>query len=415
MASTRWILHLSLIVSAVACAPHLLPAQQLETSDPTADHRVGIASEQPASGPFVELGDGRFMVPYEQTIPGTDVSFTMVPIPGGHVLLGSPESEAERNDDEGPQVKVAVEPFWMGKYEITWGEYRNYMRLDETFKKFNSAGIRQVSDERRIDAITAPSGLYDPSFTYDAGDGDHEPAATMTQFAAKQYTKWLSLLTGDFYRLPSEAEWEYACRAGSDDAYYFGDDASLLGEYAWYYENSDYFRQEVGQKKPNAFGLYDMHGNVAEWVLDQYDDEGFSQLRVYRNEDQVLSDLMVNWPTDVEPVVAKGGSWELEASDCRCAARLASDDDEWKLSDPNDPQSPWWYTEEPATGVGFRILRPLSTPKSRAEKELFWAPNHEDLDWVIGVRTEIGKGSWGIIDPQLPTDTEKLDQDGGDQ
>src|SRR5262245_46436696 len=94
----------------------------------------GIAAEPPAGGPSIKV-DGGYMVPYTEKIPGTDVSFEMVPIPGGDFLLGSPASEAERTDDEGPQVRVRVEPCWVGKHEVTWGEYHVFMKMYDVFKK----------------------------------------------------------------------------------------------------------------------------------------------------------------------------------------------------------------------------------------------------------------------------------------
>ncbi|HMO15433.1 MAG TPA: formylglycine-generating enzyme family protein [Pirellulaceae bacterium] len=358
---------------------------------------LGISAIRPQEGHFVELPDGRFMVPYSVTIPGSDVVFEMVPIPGGTFKIGSPSDEAERNDDEGPQVEIAIEPFWMGKHEITWAEYKLFMRLDEVFKAFNTEGIRQVSEDREIDAVTAPSGLYDPSFTYFAGDDPATPAATMSQFAAKQYTKWLSLTAGGFYRLPSEAEWEYACRAGSTTAYYFGDDPAELDDYAWFADNSDEERQEVGGKLPNAWGLYDMHGNVAEWVLDQYDESGYENLAKNLGEP-----LVVNWPTKANQRAARGGSFEMSAAECRSASRLGSEDDAWQSEDPHIPASPWWFTTEPATGVGFRILRPLREPSDRAGKEKFWGADHPSIQRTLRIRLENGKGSLGIADPELP-------------
>ena len=393
--SATTVLKLVTICSAIViCLPCMCIGQ--ETAQ---ELRPGIALEKPAKGPYVELDDGTFMVPFTTTIPGTDVEFELVPIPGGKVLMGSPDSEDGRNDDEGPQVEVAIEPFWMGKYEVTWGEYRHYMRLDQIFKSFNTDGIRQITEEKRIDAVTAPSGLYDPSFTFDAGDGPKQPAATMTQFAAKQYTKWLSRICGDsFFRLPTEAEWEYACRAGTTTAYHFGDDPEKLGEYAWYDDNSDYERHDVGEKKPNPWGLYDMYGNVAEWVLDQYDENGYENLTKHP-----VNGLLACWPTEVYPRVVRGGSWELTAEECRSASRLGSDDEEWKIDDPNVPQSPWWYTTEPATGVGFRIIQPLKTPESRDVRESFWVSDHKSISRTVDNRIETnGKGAWGIADPSLP-------------
>ena len=107
-----------------------------------------------------------------------------------------------------------------------------------------------------------------------------QPAISMTHHAAMEYCRWLSAKTGKTYRLPTEAEWEYACRAGTKTAYSFGDDPTKLGEYAWYADNSDGTPQIGGKKKPNPWGLYDMHGNVAEWCVDQYDKDFYSTLQV---------------------------------------------------------------------------------------------------------------------------------------
>ncbi|MCH5376475.1 MAG: formylglycine-generating enzyme family protein, partial [Planctomycetes bacterium] len=320
-----------------------------------AEGTVGLVSSPPAEGRSVKTEMG-YMVPYEMTIPGTEAVIEMVPIPGGTFKMGSPESEDGREDTEGPQFEVTVEPFWMSKYEVTWGEYKQYMALYGIFKEFEIKKLRTVVDDNQIDTITAPTELYDPSFTFEFGDAPRLPAVTMTQYSARQYTKWLSGVTGHFYRLPSEAEWEYACRAGTDTAYSFGDDVDDLDDYAWYYDNSDDAPHPVGQKKPNAWGLYDMHGNVAEWTLDQMLEDGFAKFKGGR----VSAAEALVWPTKLVPRVVKGGSWEDDPENCRSAARLGSEEEEWKHEDPNLPLSPWWFTSDPTRGIGFRVIRPLT-------------------------------------------------------
>ena len=214
--------------------------------------QLGFADNKPASGHFVTHGH-KFLVPYSQQIPGTKVTFTMIPVPGGTFSIGSPDTEPGHETCESPQRSIQLPPFWIGRCEVTWAEYRQYMNLCNVFERFDDLGLRQIVDASRLDAITAPSKLYDPSFTFDAGEDKDLPAVTMSQYAAKQYTKWLSLLVGDFYRLPTEAEWEYACRAGSETAYAFGDEVAKLEQYAWYAENSDDATHPVGQKLPNAW------------------------------------------------------------------------------------------------------------------------------------------------------------------
>ncbi len=367
---------------------------------------LGVVTEKPASQPFVKI-EGGYMVPYKSKIPGSQVEFEMVPIPGGNFKMGSPADENDRRKDEGPQFEVSVEPFWMGKYEVTWAEYKLYMRLDRVFKAFESRRMRTVEDIEGVDAVTAPSSLYEPSFTFEAGQEPNQPAATMSQFAAKQYTKWLSLITGEFFRLPTEAEWEYACRAGTQTRFYFGDDESELEEHAWYYDNCEELRHEVGKLKPNPWGLYDMYGNVAEWVLDQYVEDHYQQFK----GKPVTAKQAWCKPTKVFPRVLRGGSWELEAEDCRSAARMGSDE-QWRDEDPNYPQSPWWYTTTPGLGTGFRIIRPLAVPKSRKEKEAYWSADVPRIFQDAKNRIlDNGRGAFGIVDPQLPGAIKKLSDD----
>jgi formylglycine-generating enzyme required for sulfatase activity len=342
-----------------------------------------------------------FMVPFTLRVPETDLSFEMIPVPGGRVLLGSPDSEDGRKEHEGPQVEIQVAPFWMAKHEVTWKQYKHFMRFHDAFKRFADQGLRQLSDDNRLSAIAAPSNLYDPGFTYDAGEGPNQPAATMSQYSAKQYTKWLSLTSGVFFRLPTEPEWEYACRAGSSGAYSFGDDPAELADHAWFEDNADFQRQDVGQKKPNAFGLFDMHGNVAEWVLDQAYEEGYEHLG---GQDSLTVATAFRWPHQWFGRVAKGGSFELPAEDCRIAARLISEDD-WRDKDPNIPRSPYWHTSFPATGVGMRIMVPLHSPPQREGREKFWQADIPEIEEVARKRAnEEGRGVFGLVDERLEKD-----------
>jgi formylglycine-generating enzyme required for sulfatase activity len=361
----------------------------------------GIVKTKPAEGRYVETDRG-FMVPYDVTIPGTEVTFRMEPIPGGTFVMGSPDYEADRDDLEGPQRTMEVEPFWMAQHEVTWGEYKQFMNLYNAFKTFESEGIRKVTAENELDAITAPTMLYEPEFTFEFGSDDRQPAVTVTQYSAKQYSKWMSAITETQMRLPTEAEWEYACRAGAKTAYHFGDDPAKLDEYAWYAGNTDGSgTKKVAQKKPNAWGLYDMHGNAAEWVLDYLAKYVHSETPLNASRDWASSE-------ELDPRVVRGGSWEFEAKDCRCASRLGSDSEAWREYDPNLPKSPWWFTTDPARGVGFRLIRPLKEIP-RKDMEVFWMIDNEDTKYDVGDRLSEGRGVRGLVDKDLPEAVKKLE------
>ncbi len=380
-----------------------------EASDSASDSAAaklpaGISLEKPADGPAIQVAEG-WMVPYEERIPGTDVTFEMIPIPGGEFLLGSPDEEADRNDDEGPQLRVKVEPMWVAKQEVSWAEYRQFMSLYRAFKSFEARGMRRVTDENRADAITAPTELYEPSFTFEYGDDDEQPAVTMTQFAARQYTKWLSRVTGSQYRLPTEAEWEYACRGGTTSAYSWGDDPADVDDYAWYFDNSYDGQSPGAQKKPNPFGLFDMHGGVAELTVDRYSEDGYASLP----QDRVLTVAeAVQWPEDAFPTVARGGSWEMDPEQLRSAARLATDEEEWKEEDPNYPKSPWWFTSDPSRGVGFRLFRGYK-PISEEMIGNYWDMNTEDVKMDVETRLIGGRGALGLVDRDLPAAIKQIE------
>jgi formylglycine-generating enzyme required for sulfatase activity len=312
-------------------------------------HQRIVTSAQPVS----ETG----MQPYSITIAGSDTSFDLVPIPGGKFKMGSPETEAGRKPDEGPVHEVEIAPFWMGKHEVTWNEFELFMYPDEE-KKTRAPKQLDAALNRLTDAVTHPTQPY-VEMSFGMGK-EGFPAISMTQHAANKYCQWLSAKTGSFFRLPTEAEWEYAARAGTTTAYFWGDDASKIGEYCWWGKNSDFKYQKVGKKKPNAWGLYDMLGNVIEWTLDQYD-PGFYATSKPANP--------WNKATQPYPHAARGGSWDDDdPSRLRVAARRGSGP-EWKIQDPQLPKSVWYHTD--AQFLGFRIVRPLKTP-SAEEMDAYW-------------------------------------------
>ena len=361
-----------------------------------------VAGEQQpvGDGPAIKVPGG-WMVAYDETIPGTDVTFRMIPVPGGTLRMGSPATEADRGADEGPQYDVAIEPFWIGRCEVTWAEYKAYMAACDVFKAMESAGIRPVTADNEADAVTAPSNLYDPTTTFTNGEDPAQPAVTMTQFAARQYTKWLSGLSSRFYRLPLESEWEYACRAGTATPWSCGSEPDSLDGVAWFADNSDETTHPVGEKEPNAWGLHDMHGNVGEWVLDQLAPEGYSRQAALPQP--VPAATAAAWPTSLSPRVVRGGSYYDEPAQCRTAARRGSEDLPWKDVDPNLPKSPWWYTEEPALGVGMRIVRPLAVPDVATRRR--WGD--ADIDSIradTADRLMQGRGARGVVDPEVPAD-----------
>ena len=290
--------------------------------------------------------DTSFII-YQQKIPGTTVSFQMIPVRSGSFIMGSPENEKGRGADEGPSTKVQLDAFWIGEHEVTYDEY--VLFLDEG------------RDPGPIpDGITRPSPPY-VDFTLGMGKSGGFPANSMTQYAALMYCKWLYNKTGIFYRLPSEAEWEYACRAGSNKPYPFGNDEKQLKNYAWYAGNSENKYHQVKQLEPNAWGLYDMQGNVAEWTLDQYTENYFDRIKTAAANPVVPI-------TTKYPVTIRGGHFRDEAVDLRSASRLASTP-KWNARDPQIPKSKWWIADAPF--VGFRLVRPFKQPEPAEANEFF--------------------------------------------
>ena len=297
------------------------------------------------------------MSTYGATLAGSDITFDMVPIPAGKFKMGSPASEPGRKPDEEPQHEVEIAAFWMGKTEVTWNEFELFMYPNEE-KKVREAKSLAPALNALTDGVTRPTQPY-VEMSFGMGK-DGFPAISMTQHAANKYCQWLSAKTGHFYRLPTEAEWEYAARAGTTTAYFWGDDASKIGDYCWWGKNADFKYQKVGKKKPNPWGLYDILGNVVEWCIDQYD-PGYYAHSPAANP--------WNKATKPYPHVARGGSWDDEdPAALRVAARRASKP-QWKIQDPQLPKSIWYHTD--AQFLGFRVVRPLKTP-SAEEMLAYW-------------------------------------------
>jgi formylglycine-generating enzyme required for sulfatase activity len=238
---------------------------------------------------------------YSETIPGTTVAIDMVALPAG-----------EFKPAKGDAAPVKIKPLFVSKCEITWDAFDIFAFQLDMSDKDKAAGV---------DAKSRPSRPYGAP---DHGYGHHNyPAIHITRYAAEQYCQWLSKKTGKTYRLPTEAEWTYAARAGGDGK------VEDLDKVAWYWDNADDKTHPVGKKAPNAWGLYDMLGNVAEYVT------------------------IPDEPKDAKPT-ACGGSYDEKAENVSVEARKTQDPT-WNSTDPQNPKSKWWLSDGPF--VGFRIVR----------------------------------------------------------
>lgn len=254
---------------------------------------------------------GEKLQDYTEKISGTVITFDMVAVPAGDFEFAI--------EDERPR-KTAVKRFWIGKTEVTFDEFDVFrLGLD-----LPSQG-RWEAVARGAEAGTRPSAPYsDPTWGF-----GHEryPALSVSHHHAKAYCEWLSRKTGQKYRLPTEAEWEYACRAGGEHAL----TREELDAAAWHKANSpvkeypDGKTRRVAEKKPNAWGLYDMLGNAWEWCTT----------------------------ADGKPV-ARGASWAQVPEQVHCRARFTKIA-QWAISDPLDPKSRWWLSD--GNVIGFRIVR----------------------------------------------------------
>ena len=306
------------------------------------------------------------MAHYSSKVPVSKVPYHMIAVPGGSFLMGSPDTEVKRKANEGPRRLVKIAPFWIGKFEVSWNEYEPFM-IDGGRR--NKDGSKKFPDpnDTDIDLVSRPTKPY-VEMTFGMGK-EGFPAISMTQHAALQYCKWLSAQTGHFYRLPTEAEWEYACRAGTSTTYSFGDNAKDLHAYAWFIDNADFTYQKIGTKKPNPWGIHDMHGNVAEWTLDIISPGGYNK---------EATDNPIASGRELYPRAVRGGSWNDFSDGLRSSARAGSRKS-WKQQDPQLPKSIWYHTD--AQWLGFRIVRTLEIP-SPEQMQRIWSMgiDHDTLE-----------------------------------
>ncbi len=279
----------------------------------------------------------------EVAIPNSDKKITLVSIPEGSFMMGS---SASKNTNEKPSKNVHVSAFEMSAFEITHDQFNIFYRDDNT------------SQGSKVDAVTRPTSQY-IDLSWNMGKDGGYPVNSMSVDGAMMFCRWLYNKTGIFFRLPTEAEWEYACRAGSKTTYFFGNDPAQLSQYAWFKSNSKLKYQKVGLKKPNAWGLYDMLGNVAEWTLDQYDPAYFAKLG------ENASDPLIT-PSSRYPRSVRGGSYMDDAPKLSVTNRQFSEVT-WNKRDPQIPKSRWWLTD--GAFAGFRIVKPSAQPSAEdAEK-----------------------------------------------
>jgi len=219
---------------------------------------------------------------FRDTLKDGSLGPEMVQLPEGTFEMGSNNGES----DEKPVHPVSVKNFAMGRYEVTFEEYDKFCEATKREKPSDSGWGR-----------------------------GKRPVINVNWNDAKAYVQWLSEQTGKDYRLPSEAQWEYACRAGSTGKYSFGDDINQLGNYGWYDKNSENQAHPVGEKQPNKFGLYDMHGNVWEWLEDVW----------HENYNGSPTDGSAWISGDSNIHLIRGGSWDFNDDSLRCANRFRND------------------------------------------------------------------------------------------
>jgi sulfatase modifying factor 1 len=333
---------------------------------------IGLTVEEESESPkeiFTELTKVSAFKSFEEKIPGTTVSFNMIAIPGGQFKMGSPANELYHRSDEGPVREVAVDSFWMAEIEVSWNEYLAFFTATGSQGRKEAVEVNEETDG--ITGATPPWGAPDQGW----GKGTR-PAITMSHHGAETYCRWLSQVTGRKYRLPTEAEWEYAARGGTETPYFFegtpkdyetegilkkliGPDTEIIDQYVIYQGNSPNKTQTPEMVKANPYGLKNMLGNVAEFCADYYDPRVYGKYPkgVVRNP---------RGPRSGNEHVVRGGSFKNSPKDLRAARRDFTKTEEWLVTDPQIPKSIWWYSD--VKSVGFRVVCEYNEEDIKSEK-----------------------------------------------
>lgn len=330
--------------------------------DPNAQHtsNVGFGSGNiQNTNVYTEPAKVEKFGDFVETIPNSTVSFKMIAVPGGEFTIGSDEKDKFAKPDEFPARKVKISRFFMAETEVSWDEYLAF--YSQTGAEGRSTDTEGSRTTQTVDAITGPTPPYgQPDQNWGLGA---RPAITMRYHAAETYCKWLSSVTGKKYRLPTEAEWEYACRANTSTPYFFdgnpkkyseknfwnkimGVDTTTINTYVIYAKNSDGKTQKSDRVKANPFGLKNMLGNVAEFCSDWYAPDA------YKNIADGAADP--KGPGMGEERVVRGGSFKSDPEDLRSTSRGFTQSTAWMVTDPQMPKSIWWYSD--CNHVGFRVV-----------------------------------------------------------
>lgn len=329
--------------------------------DPNYQHGTLKSAPKPSGIIHEKAAEVTEFANFTETVPGSTASIRMVAIPGGEFLMGSPDNEPLREEDEGPQKRVKVSPFFMGEYEVTWDQFWAF--YSETMSEGRTPPSKIYANNTRedIDAVSGPTPPFGaPDQGWGMGD---RPAITMTHYSAETFCQWLTLKTGKKYRLPTEAEWEYAARGGTSTPYFFEGnpkkfsnegfmkgifkpDTTGINGFTIYANNSSNRSQEPAKVKANPFGLKNMLGNVMEYCSDWYAEDAYKNIKD--------GELDPKGPSEGEEYVVRGGLYNSDAADLRSAARAHTEHDKWLKTDPQNPKSIWWYSD--IKGIGFRVV-----------------------------------------------------------